>query len=78
MEMACQRGEQPTGDSGTREEARRAVLKLKTRIGTHMSGWLLLAHRTFQSCPATLRHAILLTDGENLERPGRIPITGTP
>jgi len=56
----------------TREEARRAVQQLKLRIGTHMSGWLSLAHRTFQSCPATLRHAILLTDGENLEPPGRL------
>jgi hypothetical protein len=56
----------------TRQEASSAVLKLKVRRGTYMSGWLLLAHRTFQSCPATLRHAILLTDGQNLERPERL------
>ena len=31
-----------------------------------MSKWLRLAHQIFQSCPATLRHAILLTDGKNL------------
>ena len=30
-----------------------------------MSKWLSLAHQIFQSCPATLRHAILLTDGQN-------------
>ena len=56
----------------TREEAKRAILKLKVRGGTYMSEWLWLACRIFQSCPATLRHAILLTDGQNLEPPDRL------
>jgi hypothetical protein len=56
----------------TRQEAGRAIGKLKARRGTYMSEWLSLAYRTFQSCPATLRHAILLTDGQNLERPERL------
>ncbi|WP_246115621.1 vWA domain-containing protein [Trebonia kvetii] len=49
----------------TREEARQAVLKLEAGGGTRMSKWLSLAHQIFHSCPATLRHAILLTDGRN-------------
>jgi hypothetical protein len=49
----------------TREEARRAVRRLKAKGGTAIGQWLRLARRVFQSCPATLRHAILLTDGEN-------------
>ena len=56
----------------TRDEARRAVRELKVRSGTRMSEWLRLAYRTFQSCPATLRHAILLTDGQNMEPPQRL------
>jgi hypothetical protein len=59
-------------DERTREEARRAIAKLKVRSATYMSEWLRLAHRTFQSCPATLRHAILLTDGQNLEGAGHL------
>jgi hypothetical protein len=51
----------------TREEAKDAVSKLRVRGGTAMSTWLRLAHQMFQSCPATLRHAILLTDGQNRE-----------
>jgi hypothetical protein len=56
----------------TRAEARRAVRKLKLRSATCMSEWLGLANKMFQSCPATLRHAILLTDGENLEPADRL------
>ena len=56
----------------TREEARRAILKLKVRRGTLMSEWLRLAYRIFQSCPATLRHAILLADGQNWDSPERL------
>jgi hypothetical protein len=53
----------------TRAEARRAIGELRLRGGTVMSTWLRLAHELFTSCPATLRHAILLTDGQNLESP---------
>jgi hypothetical protein len=53
----------------TRAEARRAIGELRLRGGTVMSTWLRLAQQLFTSCPATLRHAILLTDGQNLESP---------
>jgi len=59
-------------DARTREEAKQAVLGLNARGGTAMSNWLRLAHKLFQSCPATLRHAILLTDGLNGDWPGRL------
>ena len=58
------KGKMAIADGRTREEAKQAVRKLGLRGGTAaMSAWLRLAYQTFQSCPATLRHAILLTDG---------------
>jgi hypothetical protein len=51
----------------TRAEAGRAIGELRARGGTVMSTWLRLAHELFASCPAPLRHAILLTDGHNGE-----------
>jgi hypothetical protein len=53
----------------TRGEAKEAVRGLRVHGGTAMSTWLRLAYQMFESCPATLRHAILLTDGQNLEPP---------
>jgi von Willebrand factor type A C-terminal domain/von Willebrand factor type A domain len=64
-------GMMAVADERTREEAKQAVRKLGLRGGTAMSAWLRLAYQTFQSCPATLRHAILLTDGPNIERRNR-------
>jgi hypothetical protein len=49
----------------TRAEAKSALRALKANGGTAIGQWLRLAHQVFQSCPATLRHAILLTDGKN-------------
>jgi hypothetical protein len=51
----------------TRTEAKRALSGMRANGGTAMSTWLRLAHQMFQSYPATLRHAILLTDGQNME-----------
>ena len=48
----------------TREEAKRAVKKLKAAGGTAMGGWLHLAAYLFGDSPG-IRHAILLTDGKN-------------
>jgi hypothetical protein len=59
-------------DERTRREAKEAVARLQARGGTAMSHWLRLAYELFQSCPATLRHAILLTDGLNGDWPGRL------
>jgi hypothetical protein len=64
-------GTMAVADERTREEAKQAVRKLGLRGGTAMSAWLRLAYQMFQSCPATLRHAILLTDGPNVERRNR-------
>jgi hypothetical protein len=60
-------GTMAVADERTREEAKRAVRTMGLRGGKAMSAWLRLAHQMFQSCPATLRHAILLTDGQNVE-----------
>jgi hypothetical protein len=49
----------------TRADARRAVNGLRAGGGTAIGKWLQLAHQTFGTTPATLRHAILLTDGRN-------------
>lgn len=49
----------------TREEAKRAVAGLRANGGTAMGVWLRLARQVFATSPATLRHAILLTDGKN-------------
>ncbi len=49
----------------TRGEAKAALRRLRASGGTAIGQWLRLANQVFQGCPATLRHAILLTDGKN-------------
>ena len=49
----------------TRESAKQAVRRLKPGGGTAIGVWLRLAHQIFTSHPARLRHAILLTDGND-------------
>lgn len=49
----------------TRAEAKAALRTLRSSGGTAIGQWLRLAHQIFQTSPATLRHAILLTDGKN-------------
>jgi von Willebrand factor type A C-terminal domain/von Willebrand factor type A domain len=49
----------------TRDSAKRAVARLQPGGGTAIGQWLWLAHQMFTSHPATLRHAILLTDGKD-------------
>jgi hypothetical protein len=58
-------GTMAVADQRSRAEAKRALSRLRANGGTAIGQWLRLAHRMFQSCPATLRHAILLTDGKN-------------
>jgi hypothetical protein len=58
-------GSMAVADARTRAEARQAVGGLRSNGGTAIGQWLRLTHRIFQSYPATLRHAILLTDGKN-------------
>ena len=49
----------------TRAQAKAALRQLRASGGTAIGQWLRLAHQIFSSSPATLRHAILLTDGKN-------------
>jgi len=49
----------------TRKLAKKAVARLRPGGGTAIGVWLRLAHQMFTSHPATLRHAILLTDGKD-------------
>jgi hypothetical protein len=49
----------------TRAEAKQALRGLRASGGTAIGQWLRLANQIFQGSPATLRHAILLTDGKN-------------
>lgn len=59
--------------SATRRDAAAAIDRFIGSGGTAISTWLDLAGQLFASVPhVTQRHALLLTDGENRERPGRL------
>ena len=58
-------GTMAMADARTRGEAKRAVAALRANGGTAIGEWLRLARQVFATSPATLRHAILLTDGKN-------------
>jgi hypothetical protein len=65
-------GMRPASDI-TRNEAKQAVNRLRADGGTAMGEWLLLAKELFATQSSTLRHAILLTDGQNVhERPKKL------
>jgi hypothetical protein len=49
----------------TRAEAKAAVGQLRAEGGTSIGRWLLLANQLFANQPAEVKHAILLTDGQN-------------
>jgi hypothetical protein len=51
--------------ASTREQAKQAVARLKAADGTAIGTWLALANQLFSSSPDAIRHAILLTDGQN-------------
>jgi hypothetical protein len=60
-------------DADTRERAKQSVAVLNASGGTAIGTWLELATELFRGCPATQRHAILLTDGKNeSEEPWRL------
>lgn len=52
-------------DPESRAAAKYAVTTLAADGGTAIGRWLHLANRLFHESPATFKHAILLTDGEN-------------
>jgi hypothetical protein len=49
----------------TRAEAKAAVGRLRAEGGTSIGRWLLLANQLFADQSAEVKHAILLTDGQN-------------
>ncbi|WP_182377196.1 VWA domain-containing protein [Nocardioides sp. WS12] len=60
-------------DERARADASAAIGRFVGSGGTAISTWLDLAGQLFNSVPeATQRHVLLLTDGENRERPGRL------
>ncbi|WP_235926455.1 vWA domain-containing protein [Actinokineospora pegani] len=60
-------------DARTRREAKAAVSGMIASGGTAMSTWLDLARELFERSPAPVRHAVLLTDGNNQsEAPGAL------
>lgn len=61
----------PAGDR-TREEAKNAVERLAANGGTAIGSWLRLADELFATRPSSMRHAILLTDGQNMHETPRI------
>jgi len=58
-------GSMAVASTAARAEAKRAAEALRANGGTAIGQWLRLAYRIFQTHPAALRHAILLTDGRN-------------
>jgi len=58
-------GTMAIADASTRTMAKRAAAGLRASGGTAIGQWLRLAREIFQTYPAQLRHAILLTDGKN-------------
>lgn len=57
-------------DPQTRAEATTAVRKLSASGGTAFSNWLGLARQIAEQHPGAIRHALLLTDGENNDSAG--------
>ncbi|MEU7827913.1 VWA domain-containing protein [Nonomuraea sp. NPDC049129] len=54
--------------AATRAEAQRAIGKLSAGGGTSIGQWLQLAAQLLSAHPNAIRHAILMTDGQNNER----------
>ncbi|MDA0638798.1 VWA domain-containing protein [Nonomuraea sp. MCN248] len=52
----------------TRAEAQRAIAQLGARGGTAIGEWLKLAGHLLSAHPNAVRHALLMTDGQNNER----------
>jgi hypothetical protein len=63
-------GELAVASPQTRAAAAQAIDRLQANGGTAMGAWLLLAAQLFAQRPGDIKHAILLTDGDNGERHG--------
>jgi hypothetical protein len=57
-----------TADAGTRSAATRVVDRLRADGGTGIGSWLTMAGQIADAHPGAIKHAILLTDGQNGER----------
>ncbi|HET9138756.1 VWA domain-containing protein [Actinophytocola sp.] len=55
----------------SRADAKAAVSRLRANGGTAMGAWLQLADALFVGQPTAMRHAILLTDGQNMHETPR-------
>ncbi|GAA3663719.1 VWA domain-containing protein [Nonomuraea antimicrobica] len=55
--------------AATRAEAERAIGRLSAQGGTAIGEWLKLAGHLLTTRPSAIRHALLMTDGQNNERP---------
>jgi hypothetical protein len=64
-EIYPRHGKLAPASAETRAAAKRAVARIRTTGGTAIGSWLRLAGALFAESPAGLRHAILLTDGQN-------------
>lgn len=60
-----------TASEQTRAEAKQAVTKLSANGGTAIGKWLRLADSVFGTKASSMRHAILLTDGQNMHETPR-------
>jgi hypothetical protein len=58
-------GTMAIADASSRAAAKSAAMNLRASGGTAIGTWLRLACGIFETYPAQLRHAILLTDGKN-------------
>lgn len=55
----------------TRQEAQNAIGRLAANGGTSIGQWLLLANELLAAHPGAIRHAIMMTDGQNNESADR-------
>ncbi|WP_030738908.1 VWA domain-containing protein [Streptomyces sp. NRRL S-31] len=58
-------GRLAVADAVTRDQAKRALRRLRAGGGTAIGTWLRLADRLLSTADVTIRHGILLTDGRN-------------
>lgn len=56
-----------TASAQTRRAAKAALAEVTANGGTSMSTWLRLADRLFAGSDARIKHALMLTDGQNVE-----------
>ncbi len=63
-----------TADAGTRADATARVQRLEANGRTGIGAWLTLASRIADAHPGGVKHAILLTDGQNGEHPTQFAI----